>query len=176
MQKVYVISGSSRDNGNSELLMQKAVENIPHKIIKLREYQIQPIKDVRHNGVFENQQDDYYQIIEEMLSYQHILFVTPIYWYNVSGMMKDFIDRWTESLRSTQYNFKEAMKDKTFYLIVVGANPDKSKANPIIEQFKYLTQYFSIPFGGAVIGSADKPGEIVKDVEAVDKAQRLFIK
>jgi len=120
--------------------------------------------------------DDYYQIIEEMITYQRILFVSPIYWYNVSGSMKDFIDRWTESLRSTKYNFKEVMKDKIFYLIVVGANSDKAKANPIIEQFKALTQYFGIPFGGVVVGSGDKPGDVLKDKEAIDKVQQLFIK
>lgn len=175
MRKILAITGSTRENGNSEELMKVALENLDYEVVQLRKYIIKPIEDLRHSNIpFPNKDDDYYKIINKMLEANEIVFVTPIYWYCISGIMKTFIDRWTESLRSIEFDLKERMQNKKFYAIVVGANPDRTKAGPIVQQFEFMANYFKIPFGGAVVGVGDRPGDVLKDQEAVEKAKSLL--
>lgn len=58
--KVLVIHGSSRQNGNSNYLTNELLEGIPHTTLCLRDYDIQPIVDQRHEeGGFTTVDDDY---------------------------------------------------------------------------------------------------------------------
>lgn len=108
---MITIYGSSRENGNTEELAKAVLKDINTEEVYLRRHTIHPITDMRHDELgFTNQQDDYYDIAKKMAAHDTILFVTPLYWYGMSGLMKNFVDRWSESLRDSTINFKEQMK------------------------------------------------------------------
>ena len=70
-----------------------------------------------------------------MLEHDTIIFATPLYWYGMSGHMKNFVDRWSQSLRDTSLHFKEKMKGKKMYVVIVGGDNPKLKALPLIASF-----------------------------------------
>lgn len=174
MMKVLVLQGSSRENGNTELLASLAVEGIPHTTIRLREKNILPILDQRHdpNG-FSAVADDYDDVIEAVLSHDILVFATPIYWYGMSGHMKNFVDRWSQSLRDKRYAFKDALGQKQAYVITTGGDEPHIKGLPLIQQFQYIFSFVGMPFAGYIIGAGNKPGEIMEDEKAVADAKRL---
>ena len=88
----------------------------------------------------------------------------------MSGLMKNFVDRWSESLRDSTINFKEQMKNKRVYVLVVGGTGASVKALPLIMQFQYIVDFIGSSFSGYIIGEANAPGDIAKDVKAQQQA------
>ncbi|MDM5190748.1 flavodoxin family protein [Bacillus sp. DX4.1] len=169
---MFVIHGSSRLNGNTETLTQMMIAGIETEQVYLRDQTVHPITDQRHdaNG-FQPVDDDYQQLIEQMLEHDTIVFATPLYWYGMSGHMKNFVDRWSQSLRDRSLNFKDRIKGKKMYVVIVGGDNPKLKALPFIAQFQYIFDFVGASFEGYIIGDANAPDEIMNDKEAMEKVK-----
>jgi multimeric flavodoxin WrbA len=172
--KIVAIYGSSRAGGNSELLAEEVLSGLEVTRIHLREKQILPIVDKRHAPEgFQPVDDDYHDVITQVMQHDVILFVTPLYWYGMSGAMKDFIDRWSHSLRDHRYDFKAQMKGKTAYVVIAGGDEARMKALPLVQQFRYIFDFMSMQFGGYLIGQGNKPGDVLQDERAMAEARWL---
>ncbi|MFM1655248.1 flavodoxin family protein [Brevibacillus sp. B_LB10_24] len=172
--QILVLHGSSRENGNTEQLTNCALEGIPHTSIFLRKLDIRPIVDKRHDPEgFAPVTDDYDSVIQAVLSHEILLFSTPIYWYGMSGVMKDFVDRWSQSLRDKRFSFKESLANKQAYVIAAGGDEPRIKGLPLIQQFQYIFSFVGMPFGGYIIGEGNRPGDILRDKRAVAEARLL---
>lgn len=175
---IAVIYGSSRDNGNTEELTEIALHGLDVEKIKLRDYVVQPIRDQRHaeNG-FTTVSDDYDSLVERMMKHDTLIFATPIYWYSMSGLMKNFIDRWSQTMRDSKFpDFKEQLGKKKAFVIAVGGDTPHIKGLPLIQQFNYTFQFMGISFEGYVLGTARKPGDILNDQLAFSSATELNLK
>ncbi|MBM7096194.1 flavodoxin family protein [Bacillus sp. H-16] len=171
---MFVIYGSTRAGGNSERLAKEITKGLETEEVVLREKRVLDIVDRRHGSDgFERMCDDYYDVLGRMLTHETIMFVTPLYWYGMSGTMKRFIDRWSESLRDERMNFREKMKGKRMYVVVSGGDDPKQKALPLILQFQHIFAFFGAQFEGYVIGNGNKPGDIAKDQLAKNEAASL---
>src|SRR6478609_7635457 len=156
---MITIYGSSRENGNTEELAKAVLSGIDTEEVYLRHHTIHPITDMRHDELgFTNQQDDYYDIAKKMAAHDTILFVTPLYWYGMSGLMKNFVDRWSESLRDSTINFKEQMKNKRVYVLVVGGRGACLRALSFFRHFKYLVVFMAFFLRDYVRGEEKAPG------------------
>lgn len=172
--KIAVIYGSSRENGNSEQLAEIVLKDLPATRFYLRHYHIKPIRDKRHTVEgFSPVDDDYDQVITQIIKHDVLLFVTPLYWYGMSGDLKNFIDRWSQSLRDSRYDFKGAMKGKKAFVIIVGGESVRIKALPLVQQFQYIFDFMSMEFAGYLIGQGSKPGEVMKDTRGLADAQHF---
>ena len=171
---MLVLHGSSRANGNTKQLAEIILDGIEAEEIYLRDKKITPIHDMRHdpNG-FSIVDDDYYETAEKMLEHDRVLIVNPVYWYGMTGPVKLFIDRWSESMRDPQVNFKERMNNKKIDVLVVGGDNPKIKALPLITQFEYTFNFVGAKLESYIIGQANKPGDIMNDEEAIQAAKML---
>jgi multimeric flavodoxin WrbA len=171
--KVLALLGSTRENGNSEFLAKKIVEGTEHTLVQLSEMHIEPIIDKRHAaGGFSPVKDDYEQLIQHMLSHDVFLFATPLYWYGMSGPMKDFFDRWSQYLRDERFNLKEELAKKKAYVVITGGSSAKVKGLPLVQQFQYIFEFVGMEFADYIIGSGVKPGEVKEDTLALAKAEQ----
>ncbi|MGG4178272.1 flavodoxin family protein [Virgibacillus pantothenticus] len=175
---IVVFHGSTRTNGNTEYLARHAIPKEVATHIYLRDYNIQPIVDKRHaDEGFPEIQDDHTFLIDQLLKHEIVVFATPIYWYGMSGPMKTFIDRWSQILRDPNYpHFRQALKEKKVYLILVGGDHPHVKGLPLVQQFQYICQFFGMSLENYIIGQSRKPGEIVNNKQALDAASRFFNK
>ena len=101
MNKILGIGGSPRKGGNSDILMKRFLkgardEGVATEEIQLRDYQFQPCigcercrKDKRCTGLLDGMQLIYPKIREA----GGLVAITPIYNYNMTALMKSFIDR-----------------------------------------------------------------------------------
>ncbi|WP_010648517.1 flavodoxin family protein [Oceanobacillus massiliensis] len=174
--KIIVFHGSTRANGNTECLTYHAVPKDKGTHIYLRDYNIKPIMDQRHDeSGFDAVEDDHKGLIDLMLSHDVIVFSTPIYWYSMSGPMKIFIDRWSQILRDPGYtHFRDELAKKKVYLIAVGGDTPKVKGLPLVQQFNYICQFYKMSFEGYVIGRASRPNEILENKTALKDASMLI--
>ncbi|WP_339216981.1 flavodoxin family protein [Ornithinibacillus sp. FSL M8-0202] len=172
---IGVIYGGTRVNGNTETLTERVIQDLPVEKIYLKDYEIKPINDQRHvQGGFEEVNDDYNIILNRVLSHDILLFATPIYWYSMSGTMKLFIDRWSQTLKDANYpDFKDVMSSKKAYVIAVGGDSPLLKGLPLIEQFQYIFDFLGISFEGYVLGQGNKPNDILQDEQALVIAEQI---
>lgn len=172
---IAVIFGGTRPNGNTEYLASKTIDGITAEKIFLRDYNILPIVDYRHSpDGFPLVDDEYDAVIDKVLPHDTWVFVTPIYWYSMSGTMKNFIDRWSQTMRDQRYPaFRSQLAEKTAFVISAGGDHPKIKGLPMILQFQHIFDFFGTKFGGYVIGHASRPGDMMKDTAALSAAANL---
>lgn len=93
MKKVIIV-GSSRNDGDTANLTKDLLEKSKWDVLNLNDYQFSYF-DYKH----ENRNDDYLDLIRKILdTYETLIFITPVYWYSMSGIMKVFFDRFTDLL------------------------------------------------------------------------------
>lgn len=172
---IAVIYGGTRPNGNAEILTDKVIQGIEVEKFYLKDFNVQPIVDQRHTAEgFKDINDDYNSIIERVLQHDIFIFSTPIYWYSMSGTMKLFIDRWSQTLRDSKFpQFKTSMSSKKAFVIAVGGDEPYIKGLPMIQQFQYIFDFMGISFEGYLLGEGNKPGDVLNDTTALFAASQL---
>lgn len=169
-----IIYGTTRKDSNTRLLGDRLFSNKEHDIIDLKDYNILSIVDERHSEKgFVNRGDDYYQLEKKILESDTLTFVTPLYWYGMSDLLKKFISRFSESMRDKDLDFKEKMHSKKAYVIIVGGDNPKIKALPLIQQFSYIFDFLEMDFVDYVIGEGNEPFDVLEDKAAVEKIDAL---
>lgn len=92
--KAIIIVGSARKDGDAAELVKSLQSFTQWDVIDLNDYQIS-YYDYEHK----NREDDYLRLMQQLTqNYDTFIFVTPVYWYAMSGIMKVFFDRLTDLL------------------------------------------------------------------------------
>ncbi len=122
-KKVLILSSSPRKGGNSDILCDKFMEGAKaagHQVEKVFLNDLN-INFLRTNDDYEDRTnltaiDDTPEIVDKMINADVIVMATPIYYYNMSGMMKTMMDRIFE--RESELTYKD------FYFIMTSGDPD----------------------------------------------------
>lgn len=92
--KTVVIVGSSRSDGDTTKIVQFIKDHSNWRTIDLNDFEIS-YYDYSHA----NKDDDFLPLMREMLEqHETFVFLTPVYWFSMSGIMKVFFDRITDLL------------------------------------------------------------------------------
>lgn len=124
-KKALIISGSPRKLGNSDLLCDSFIKGVREKgniaeKIYLRDKKIHFCTgcdscSVNHECVYK---DDMAELLEKMVEADVIVLSTSVYFYSMSGLMKNFIDRCVS--RYTE------ISNKDFYFFATAADKDEA--------------------------------------------------
>lgn len=138
-KKVFVISGSPRKGGNSDILCDRFIQGAQdagHATEKvfLRSRKISyctgcGVCNDTHVCILK---DDMADILDKMVQADVIVMATPVYFYSMDAQMKTLIDR-------TVPRYQE-IKNKDFYFILTAADQDKEMMRRTIEGFRGFTQ------------------------------------
>jgi multimeric flavodoxin WrbA len=93
MNKVIIILGTARSNGNTTKLVEK-ISAGQIEIVDLNTKKIQA-----YNYDHEYEPDDFLDIVEKMIQADVIVFATPVYWFSMSAVLKTFFDRFSDLVR-----------------------------------------------------------------------------
>ncbi len=90
--KTVIILGSSRDTGNTSNIVNELIKITNWDSINLNDYSISNY-DYEHSNI----NDDFINLMSRLtINYDILIFATPVYWYSMSGVMKVFLDRFTD--------------------------------------------------------------------------------
>ena len=133
MSNKVIINGSHRADGDTSLLIQKIYPNQP--ILNLIEYKIELYNyDEKYSS-----DDEFFDIINQILNYDTIVIATPVYWYSMSSLMKIFFDRLTDLIGSKKEIGRQLMGKKLQVITSSnGNNLGDSFFLPFIETANYL--------------------------------------
>lgn len=173
MKKIIVISSSLRKNSNSEIL---ANEFIKGAKVNGNEISLINLKDIKMQyciGCLSCNKtkkcvikdDVTKKMLNEICNSDVVVFVTPVYYYAISGQLKTFIDR-MNPIYSMDYKFKD------IYVIATAAEDETRTFKGIKEDIKgFIDCYEGTKIKGTVFGGGlEKPNDAKKRKDLLDIA------
>lgn len=169
--KITAVVGSMRENGNSEVLTDLALDSAKlagadvTKVV-LRDDFIKGCDGCdycREKGICKKS-DTLANVLNILKESDGILFASPVYFWSVSSQIKALMDR-SYSLFITRQ-----LKGKIAGFIVVARRGGASEAFSLLNNF---ANKHRMHVAGGVIAYGNKKGEVLKDIQGIKEAQAL---
>ena len=179
-KNILCILSSPRQNSNSGLLAEAVLEGAAEhggkaEVIRLVERNINPCHGcfactrsdrgcVQHDGM-----TDLYPLIA---SADALVMATPIYYFNMSGQLKTFIDR---CIAVDVGGGKRGLRGKKLAVTMAyeGEDPFDSGCINAIRCFQDICRYTGMELKGQAYGTALEPGAILANKKLLDEAREL---
>jgi len=150
MPTTIALFASSRRNGNTGQLMDRIAAELEVEVIDLVEKSISPF-DYEHG----NRDDDFEPLIAYVLSFDQIIFASPVYWYAVPGPMKIFIDRLSDLLDVPELlDQGRRLRSKKAYVVCTSISEEVDP--PFLAAFKSTFEYLGMEFGTYVHANCEE--------------------
>ncbi|AQQ01369.1 FMN reductase [Pseudoalteromonas aliena] len=139
-RSTVIIYSSARKNGNTSAHVNSFAEQNDVRVVCLDDYKISPYC---YNKNYTN--DDFYQLFESLLNYDHWVFASPVYWYNTTIQIKAFIDRITDYMDDEHLKPRlRLLRSKDFSLL---SNASSIEAPEVfVQMFKQTFNYLGMSF------------------------------
>ncbi|WP_337968078.1 flavodoxin family protein [uncultured Flavobacterium sp.] len=146
--KKVIILGSSRKNGNTTRIVDEISKDTGIDVIDLSDYSIS-----YYDYESKNKEDDFLPLIRRILEqYDTLIFATPIYWYNMSGIMKVFFDRFSDLIRIEKETGRKLRGKK---IGVISNSHDNEIEESFYIPFKKSADYLGMEYLGHAHFNAD---------------------
>ncbi|RCH64847.1 flavodoxin family protein [Streptomyces sp. SDr-06] len=172
--------GSTRSGGNTEALARQAAEQLPAgdtaRWLSLADLELPTFRDPRHtDGSAQTAPTgNLATLLEATLAATDLVIASPLYWYSVSTPVKHYLDHWVTWLYDPELDFKERMAGRTLWGVTALAGTDHAAAEPLVGTLRHSAAYMGMNWGGVLLGSAVRPGEMARDTEAAARAKTFF--
>ena len=174
-KKVLIISASFRPHSNSDTLareVERGAVDAGHEVefINLKD------KDIRYclgcsscQKIFKCvQKDDMAELLKKVKNSDVLVFATPIYFYEMSGQLKTFLDR-CNPLYKSEYKFRDV------YLITTSQDKAPHASDTATTGvLGWVTCFDKANLASVLIGSGvSEPGEIKSHIDIMHQAYEL---
>lgn len=134
---ILFINGSPNKNGNTAELAEKLMNGKAYQTLALADYKV-----YGYGQHFED--DQFAQIVEQMKAADTVVIGSPVYWHNMSGMVRNLIDRFYGPVPFG------ALKGRKFVFLFQGAAPERW----MLEKAEYTMSRFAQMYGMEYMGMA----------------------
>jgi hypothetical protein len=139
---ILFINGSPNKNGNTAKLAETLMSGKAYQTLNLVDYKVY--------GYGQNFADDQFtEIVEQMKAADTIVIGSPVYWHNMSGMVRNLIDRFYGPVPSG------ALQGRKFVFLFQGAAPE----GWMLEKAEYTMSRFARMYGMEYVGMASNRRE-----------------
>ena len=145
-----VIMGSARADGDTRRLLDAVLAGSPHTFIDLLDFSVAPYSYQQNYPTH----DDFPRLANLLLQHPVVVFATPVYWYSMSGALKNFFDRLTD-LTTTHKLLGRQLAGKHVFLAAIGSDPELPEGFEV--PFKLTAEYFDMLFEGTFYSSTEQP-------------------
>ena len=175
MSNVLVITTSLRARSNSDILAERLIAGARDAGHEVEHISLKG-KEIRFCiGCLSCQKtqkcvlkDDAVWITEKVKNADTLVFVTPIYYYEMSGQMKTLLDR-MNSLYPSDYRFRK------IYLLTTAAENESSVPEKAVSGLQGWVDCFEKAelAGSLFLGGINNPGEALEKKDAQDEAYKF---
>lgn len=183
--KVLGISASPRLNGNTDLLLRKALagaRSAAAVVEYLRLCDLNITACVECNCCYKTGrcriEDDYQTVSEKMLEADRLIFATPIFFMTVCAQAKLLIDRcqclWAAKYRLHKSPVTHPQRNRRAMLIAAGGSKSKAMFQSVQLTMKYFFDVLDFRYvSNLFVNQVDTFGAIKKHPTAMKQAYRL---
>ena len=139
---ILFINGSPNKNGNTAALAETLMSGSDYQVLNLADYNV-----YGYGQEFADDQFD--EIVEKMKEADTIVIGSPVYWHNMSGLVRNLIDRFYGPVPSG------ALKGRKFVFLFQGAAPE----GWMMEKAEYTMSRFAKMYGMTYVGMATNEKE-----------------
>jgi multimeric flavodoxin WrbA len=177
------VLGSARVGGNSETLARHAAEHLPTGTtctwldLTSPDLRLDPFNDYRHDPerhTYPYPTGPGKALLEATLAATDLVIVSPLYWYSVSADVKLYMDHWTGWIRTPGVDFKARMGGKRMWGVTVMSDEDPTLAEPLVGTLRITADYLKMPFGGVLLGYGNRPDDVLRNQETLNRAKTFF--
>ncbi|MER5259034.1 NAD(P)H-dependent oxidoreductase [Streptomyces sp. NPDC002855] len=173
------VLGSSRPDGNTEILARRAAEQLPSDVgqrwLNLADHPLPDFEDLRHDSDHVRPSGDSAAVLlDATVEATDIVIASPLYWYSVSATTKRYLDYWSGWLRTPGVDFKATMAGRNLWGVTALAHEEGVVADPLVGTLRNSAAYLGMRFGGVLLGNGSKPGDVLKDERALTEAKTFF--
>ncbi len=138
-----ILLASARKESDTLRIVEKIFHAKDIPCVDLLDEKISP-----YNYAHEYPEDDcYLSLVQRCLEFDKIIFATPVYWYSMSGLLKNFFDRLTDIV-TVKKEIGRKLAGKSMAVIAVGTD---LQIPPGFETpFKSTAEYFGMRFLGSI--------------------------
>ena len=178
-RRFLFLLGSSRPDGNTELLARRAAEQLPAGVeqrwISLTEHPLPEFEDLRHDSDHTRPTEGAEALLlDATLAATDLVIASPLYWYSLSAPVKRYLDHWSGWLRTPGLDFKATLAGRTLWGVTALAHEEQEVADPLIGSLNNSAAYMGMRFGGVLLGNGSKPGDVLRDTDALTRAKTFF--
>ncbi|MEU4358811.1 flavodoxin family protein [Streptomyces virginiae] len=172
------VLGSSRPDGNTEILARAAAEQlpagIPQRWVDLAKDPLPDFQDGRHEDGTWPMSEQEGELRCATMEATDIVIASPLYWYAVSAHTKRYLDYWSGWLGVPGLDFKQRMGGRTLWGVTAMAEEDEDTADGLITSLNNTAAYLRMRFGGVLLGNGSRPGQVRGDERAMTRAKTFF--
>ena len=139
-QPLAIILGSSRSDGNTKKICDFISQISGATIFDLNDFNIG-----YYTYDHKNSDDDFTTLMEKIITYDTLVFATPVYWYSMSAQMKTFLDRYTDLLKIHK-NIGRQLRGKK--MIVVCCSSGEEEYPEFWKPFERSAAYLGMKYLG----------------------------
>lgn len=134
---ILFINGSPNKNGNTAELAETLMNGKAYQTLSLADYKVY--------GYGQHYADDQFEeIVQKMKEADIIVVGSPVYWHNMSGMVRNLLDRFYGPVPPS------ALKGRKLVFLFQGAAPEKW----MLEKAEYTMSRFARMYGMEYVGMA----------------------
>lgn len=182
---LLVFQGSVRKNGNTQILCREAMKGAKEsgmmpRLVRLADLDIEACRGCFRcrDGTCRAHRDDMNALLGEIRRADALIFASPVYFWNVSGLMKMFFDRLMPLLsmrrEGDRMRLESVVAGKRAGIIVVQEEEKGPHQSIPMLFFRRNFADFGIEFTGSVLAyGAFYPGDIKRDRKVLEEAKRL---
>ena len=147
-----IILGSARRDGNTMKVATTLAQQLDARVVDLLDYQLSPY---RYPADYPTG-DQFTHLVETyLLSHDHIVLASPVYWYTMSAQLKVFLDRFSDLL-TTHKALGRQLRGKQ--LSVLSCNNDRQINDSFYAAFRLTADYLGMSYVEEWHGWVDETG------------------
>ncbi len=140
--KILLINASPNKQGMTVKWGERVLAGIHHEKVHLVDFAVDQLGQVTG-------EDDFWEIMGKVSEADCVVIGTPIYWWDISGLLKTFIDRWTDLFQVGLEGTEAPLYRLPVYWIVQGANINES-IDSIKKMLENVSERFLIENKGVI--------------------------
>jgi GrpB-like predicted nucleotidyltransferase (UPF0157 family) len=144
-QKVLAVLGAAEGHKNTESFLRETYSTSTIEVIDLNESNLAPY------SYSKGLSDNFHIIIRKILAADTLVLATPVYWYAMSGTMKDFMDRLSNLISGEHKHLGESLYGKRIQLLSTGYDARLPLGFEV--PFSATAIYFGMDYMGAIYRS-----------------------
>lgn len=134
-KKVLLINGSAHKNGNTVEIMKRSFKSF-------NQFDLVDHKIYGYGQVFE--EDELSKIVDEIEKHDVTVIGSPVYWHNMSGMVRNMLDRFYGTVQERRFIGKE------LYFIFQGAAPEVWMIHDAEYTIKRFAKLYGFEYKGMI--------------------------
>lgn len=150
MSKILFINGSPNKNGNTAALAKQLFNGKKYETCDLVDFKI-----YSYGQKFED--DQFMQVIEKIKAADIVAIGSPLYWHNICGSVRNFLDRCYGPLSSGE------LSGRKLVFLFQGAAPEKW----MLDAGNYTMNRFANLYGMEYLGMATDKAQALKLAEKI---------